>query len=155
MKNKKPINEDLERFNQIMGYKPSKGIVNEAWSDYSTSQKVKLGLGAAATMTGVIVMWANHIDTKVTEPDGTVRQGIAGEKFTGRVTYMTPAGGVGLDDYEDYYHVGIKCDDGTFVEVSIETSEVLDRDIKVNDPITISVTEDTWLFRDDPEILNQ
>jgi hypothetical protein len=31
MKNKKPINEDLKRFNQIMGYQPSKGIVNEVW----------------------------------------------------------------------------------------------------------------------------
>jgi len=120
----------------------------EAWSELSMSNKLKLGLGAAAAITGATVIAINDSDTKITESDGTIRQGVAGEEFTGTVTYSNRS----VDLY-NFHNVGIECKDGTLVEVSIDLSDIKRRNIKEGSVITISITEDTWMFRNDADVV--
>ena len=120
----------------------------EAWSELSMANKLKLGLGAAAAITGATVIAINDSDTKITESDGTIRQGVAGEEFTGTVTYSNRS----VDLY-NFHNVGIECKDGTLVEVSIDLSDIKRRNIKEGSVITISITEDTWMFRNDADVV--
>lgn len=120
----------------------------EAWSELSMANKLKLGLGAAAAITGATVIAINDSDTKITESDGTIRQGVAGEEFTGTVTYSNRS----VDLY-NFHNIGIECKDGTLVEVSIDLSDIKRRNIKEGSVITISITEDTWMFRNDADVV--
>jgi hypothetical protein len=117
---------------------------NEGWSNMSYSNKLKLGLGAGLGILGVMVIAVNHSDTKVILPSGEVRQAITGEEFTGYITRMdkSPNG--------DYLYMNIECDDKTNVEFTLPLEN--SNNFSQGDKITISVTEDTWFFRNDAEV---
>lgn len=117
---------------------------NENWSNMSYSNKIKLGVGAGLGILGAMIIAVNHSDTKVILPSGEVRKGITGEQFTGSITRMdkSPNG--------NYLYMEIECDDKTRIEFTLPLEYT--NNYTIGDKITISVTEDTWFFRNDAEI---
>jgi len=115
----------------------------ESWSDLSNKNKLKLGIGMAASIASIAVMMINHNDTEVVDSNGNTREGIVGEEFTGYVESVNPSGS------GSYSHVVLDCEDGTKVYFTSPFSESRS---KVGNKITIKITGDTWYYRDDAKI---